>query len=69
VHVKINSIQHTPLLAANRSSANQEIPSILWNPKIHYRSHNRQPPVPFSAKESVQVRGLVKFSTTDYAIY
>ena len=36
-------MEHSPSWEANWFSASQEIPRILWNPKIHYRIHKCLP--------------------------
>jgi len=47
-------MKQSPSWEANQFSASQEIPCILWNPKIHYSIHKspswaslqtRQPPI------------------------
>ena len=40
------SIVQSPSWEANWFAASQEIPLILWNPNVHYRTQNRPPPVP-----------------------
>ena len=39
------STVQSPSWEANWFAASQEITRILWNPKVHYRTHKRPPPV------------------------
>jgi len=38
-------MEQIPFWEADRSSASQEIPRVLLNPKVNYSIHKRPPPV------------------------
>ena len=40
------SVEQSPFWEANRFSASQQIPRILWNTKVQYRDHKCPPQVP-----------------------
>ena len=48
---------HSPSCEANWFAASQEIPHILWNPKVHFRTHKPQPPIPILGQLRMETGG------------
>ena len=46
IYLLTYSTVQSPSWGANWFAASQEIPRILWNPKVPYRTHKRPPPDP-----------------------
>jgi len=56
----ISCMGQSPSWEANRFPASQEIPLILWSPKVHYRFHNR-PPLSVCSARSIQFMSTCHF--------
>ena len=62
-------MEHSRSCEANRSSASQEIPCILWNPKLHYHIHKRPPHLSLSWANLIQSMLLSHFLRIEFNIF
>jgi len=63
----INSMQQCYSWKANNSSSGQEVPSTLWNQKVHYLVHNSPPPLPIlSQNNSIHAHTILYLKDTFY---
>jgi hypothetical protein len=47
------SMEQSPSWEANWFAASQEIPSVLWNPKVPHRNHKRPPRIPILSQPNL----------------
>jgi hypothetical protein len=67
------SILHSPSWEANRFSASQKIPHILWTPKVCYHSYKCLPPVPILSQlapvQTPTIAAVLVIIYPDYKMY